>query len=214
MAIDRFTRDDFALFEIPGFATRMPLLRANIKPKLAQIGDALQAPLSALVGETLNPHVAQHLRRTVNPPEETWVAFSKERRAYKPYVHYRVAINAENVRVTVFVEDYAEEKEAFAQGLESHSDALAAHFILQKKILAYHIFDAKGVPLRGEALTAETLRAFAARMHRLKGQHAVFGVPLPAPKVLAMSEEAFLKAVLKAAKTLLPLYHCKKRMVC
>ena len=100
-----FTEEDFAVFELEEFGERMPSLRALIKPKLMQLGTVLPQALSESVGETLYPHVAQHLRRTVNPPVETWVAFARTKRAYKPSVHLRVGIGRERVRVTVFVED-------------------------------------------------------------------------------------------------------------
>ena len=90
----------------------MPLIRERIKPKLMAIGEALAETLSETLGDPLSVHVAQHLRRTVNPPVETWAAFAKERRAYKPYVHLRVALSAEKVRVVVFVEDYGRGKSA------------------------------------------------------------------------------------------------------
>src|SRR5215813_8472454 len=62
-AFEGFTPEDFALFEVPGFEARMPRLRAEIRPKLAQIGEAITPRLSETLGETVYPHVAQHLRR-------------------------------------------------------------------------------------------------------------------------------------------------------
>jgi len=98
-AFTGFDSDDFAVFEIPEFAERMPALRGRITPKLRQLGAALESRLSEVLEETLFPHVAQHLRRTVNAPEETWVAFARAKRAYKPFVHLRVALSAAQVRI-------------------------------------------------------------------------------------------------------------------
>lgn len=207
-AFSGFTPEDFAVFEIEGFANRMPALRAQIKPKLIQIGEILNDRLAEVVEEPLYPHVAQHLRRTVNPPVETWVAFSRSPRAYKPFVHLRCGISAEKVRVTVFVEDYADEKLLFADNLRREADTLERYLALHPTILGYEIRDAENVPKRGHALDADTLRAFADRMHRVKGQHAIFGIAFANTHPVVQNGPEFLEAVVEAARTLKPLYDC------
>ncbi|MCW3099689.1 MAG: hypothetical protein JWL77_5307 [Chthonomonadaceae bacterium] len=207
-AFSGFTQDDFGVFEIDGFAARMPQLRAQIKPKLMQIGQILTARLSEIAGEPLHPHVAQHLRRTVNAPVETWVAFSRSPRAYKPFVHLRCGISAEKVRVTVFVEDYADEKLLFADNLRRQANALEHYLALHPTILGYELRDVAGEPKRGHALDAATLRSFADRMHRVKGQHAIFGIAFAKTHPVVQSGPEFLEAVVEAAKTLKPLYDC------
>src|SRR5579871_2894645 len=203
-----FTDSDFQVFEIPGFEARMPVIRAHITPKLKSLGDLLLPRLCEATGLKLYPHVAQHLRRTVNAPEETWVAFAKEKRAYKPFVHYRVAISADEIRVSVFVEDYADEKDAFAANLERNADALARHFARHPALRAYEICDDKGEPRRGRALDSATLRAFAQRTQRVKGQHAVFGIPFDKHQAAGWRGPALLEAVTQAAATLKPVYDC------
>lgn len=207
-AFPGFTPDDFAVFEIEGFAARMPQLRAQIKPKLTQIGQVLTERLAGVVGEPLFPHVAQHLRRTVNAPVETWVAFSRSARAYKPFVHLRCGISAEKVRVTVFVEDYADEKLLFADNLRRQADTLERYLAQHPTILGYELRDPDDAPKRGHALEADTLRAFADRMHRVKGQHAIFGIAFANTHPIVQSGPEFLEAVVEAAKTLKPLYDC------
>lgn len=203
-----FTPEDFAIFEVPGFAARMPLLRAQIKPKLTQVGAALTSRLAEPLGETVHPHVAQHLRRTVNPPVETWVAFARSPRAYKPFTHLRVAISGERVRVTVFVEDDSEEKLTFAENLRNNAEELARYFAHHPAILAWDIPDVDGEPQRGSALDADTLRAFADRLRRVKGQHACFGLSFAPTHPVVQSGPEFLDAVVEAADTLRPLYDC------
>lgn len=205
-----FVPEDFALFDTPGFAERMALLRERVKPKLIGIGESLTERLSETLGEPLYPHVAQHLRRTVNPPQETWVAFAREKRAYKPFAHLRVAISREKVRVTVFVEDYADDKLLFAGHLAQRAEDLARHFAHHPTIRAYEIRNAEGEPLLGHALTAETVRNFADRMQRVKGQHAIFGVPFDQHHRVVASGPEMLDAIVEAAHTLRPLYDCGK----
>jgi uncharacterized protein YktB (UPF0637 family) len=205
---DGFTPEDFAIFEVPGFAARMPLLRAQIKPKLIALGAALVAPLSEALGETLYPHVAQHLRRTVNPPEETWVAFARAPRAYKPFIHLRVAISVDKVRIVVFVEDDADDKLPFAHNLKRNASPLADYLAHHPTIRAYDLLDADGEPKHGHALDAELLRYFAERLERVKGQHAAFGPRFAKSHRVVLSGPEFLAAALDAAITLKPLYDC------
>jgi uncharacterized protein YktB (UPF0637 family) len=205
MSFEGFQAEDFEIFEVEGFSERMGALRQRVKPKLMALGEELVAPLSKTLGETLYPHVAQHLRRTVNPPVETWVAFAREKRAYKPFVHVRAAIREECVRVLVFVEDYADEKEAFANRLMANAEPFSELFAKHPEILAYDVRDANGKPSRGSALTPEALTAFAERLRRVKGQHAVFGVPIPKARAVKAGGD-LPERIVKSVKTLKPLY--------
>lgn len=209
-ALEGFSEEDFAVFAIPGFEARMPQVRARIKPKLTALGQALAPRLSETLEEIVYPHVAQHLRRTLNPPEETWVAFAREKRAYKPFAHLRVAISAETVRVLAFVEDDAADKERFARNLQANAEALSAYLAHHPTVRAYEMRDADGEPLHGHALNADTLRAFGARMLRVKGQHAIFGIPFAQTHPVVQSGPEFFAAVIEAAAVLKPLYDCGK----
>lgn len=207
-AFTGFEPDDFAVFAIPGFAARMPELRRRITPKLKQIGEALAPRLAAVFGETVYPHVAQHLRRTVNAPEETWVAFAREKRAYKPFVHLRVTIQAEQTRILVFCEDYADDKARFAANLARNADSLSAYFTHHPVIQSFELRDAEGAFLRGSALDADSLRHLADRLQRIKGQHAHFGLTFADSHPVLADGPEFLDAVEEAARTLKPLYDC------
>ncbi|MFB6261353.1 MAG: DUF1054 family protein [Thiohalorhabdaceae bacterium] len=96
-----FSQDDLAVFTIPGFDERMQAIRERIHPKLAQLGDAIVEPLSQKAGEPLHPHVAKHARRSVNPPEDTWVAFGPEKRGYKKHPYIGVAVSQFGVHTQV-----------------------------------------------------------------------------------------------------------------
>ena len=98
MAIEPFSAQDFALFDIPGFAERMTAIRTRIRPKLETIGATLAPPLGRIAKIELFAHVARHARRTVNPPDDTWVAFGPDRRGYKKVPHFKVALSREALR--------------------------------------------------------------------------------------------------------------------
>ena len=205
-----FTDEDFAVFAIPGFAERMASLRQHVKPKLIQLGQLLPERLSEVIGEPLYPHVAQHLRRTVNPPIHTWVAFAHTQKAYKPFVHLRVAINAEQAQLLAFVEDYADEKATFAANLERNAESLAAHLAHHPAIHSFDLTDENGSFRSGHELDAQTLTDFARRMNRVKGQHARFGIPLARAHPILQSGPELLDAIVADVRTLKPLYDCGK----
>lgn len=94
-----FSDDVFSVFHIPGFQERMHALRAIVRPRLISIGDALAPDLTALAGHPMYPHVAAHMRRRVNPPDDTWVAWSRSARGYKAYAHFEVGVSGEGVFV-------------------------------------------------------------------------------------------------------------------
>ncbi|MCL6631361.1 MAG: DUF1054 domain-containing protein [Alicyclobacillus herbarius] len=85
-----FTDDDFEVFAVPGLEPRMAELKARLRPKLEQLGQDLSEYLSQRLGRPMWAHVAKHARRTVNPPDDSWVAFCHERRGYKKHPHFQV----------------------------------------------------------------------------------------------------------------------------
>lgn len=207
-AFEGFDEEDFAVFEIPGFEARMPRLRERIKPKLTLLSELLAPRLSEALGVTLYPHVAQHLRRSVNAPECTWAAFARSPRAYKPFTHVRVSLSGDNLRVLVFIEDDAQDKPTLAANLERNADAFSEFLGHHPTIRAYDLKDADGEPLRGSQLTPDVLRQFAARLKRVKGQHASFGLTFDKSHPLLLNGPELLDALVQAALTLKPLYDC------
>lgn len=205
MPFSGFTDEDFAVFEIPGFEARMPALKRRVTPKLKALGEQLAPEAPEAVGQTLYPHVAQHLRRSVNAPEETWVAFSRDRRGYKPYVHLRAAINAEGVKVACFLDEYAEDKPTLAEGLMVNAEALAVYLCERPHIRSHDAEANYGKLLDGRTLGEADIRVLADRLARVKSQHANFAVRFARTHPVVQSPE-LADAVLKAIRDLAPLY--------
>ena len=93
MRFSGFSAQDFGIFDIPGFESRMIAIRTEIRPKLEALSDLLLPEVSKLATGGAFAHVARHARRTVNPPDDTWVAFGPDRRGYKKHGHFKVAIS-------------------------------------------------------------------------------------------------------------------------
>src|SRR5215475_10119319 len=87
MAFSGFTPADFKVFDIDGFAPRMQAIRTRIRPKLEAIGRDLLPDVGRIAGDQAFAHVAKHARRTVNPPDDTWIAFALDKRGYKKRCH-------------------------------------------------------------------------------------------------------------------------------
>src|SRR3990172_9024632 len=89
---------DFKVFDIPSFQGRMAAIREEIRPKLEALGSMLRPEIERLTGGEAFAHVARHARRTVNPPDDTWVAFGPDKRGYKKHSHFKVAISRQCAR--------------------------------------------------------------------------------------------------------------------
>ncbi|HEV7500224.1 MAG TPA: DUF1054 family protein, partial [Vicinamibacteria bacterium] len=76
MSFSGFRTSDFKVFDIEGFQPRMDAIKTRIRPKLEAVGKELLPDVTRIGGGAAFAHVAKHARRTVNPPEDTWVAFA------------------------------------------------------------------------------------------------------------------------------------------
>src|SRR5699024_6854790 len=71
---------------------RMEAIRERIQPKFQAIGQELALELSVSLGREMFLHIARHLRRTVNPPNDTWLAVANNKRGYKQHPHFQVGL--------------------------------------------------------------------------------------------------------------------------
>src|ERR671918_672531 len=62
------------------------------------MGHRLLPAVSRATGGPAFAHVARHARRTINPPDDTWVAFGPDLRGYKKHCHFKVAVSRHCVR--------------------------------------------------------------------------------------------------------------------
>ena len=98
MPFSGFSPADFKVFEIEGFAPRMNAIKQRIRPKLEAVGRELAPHVGRLGDAPAFTHVAKHARRTVNAPDDTWVAFAGDKRGYKKHCHFKVAVSRGAVR--------------------------------------------------------------------------------------------------------------------
>ncbi|SDB96025.1 Uncharacterized protein YktB, UPF0637 family [Melghirimyces thermohalophilus] len=124
MSVKGFNSSDFEVFALEGLEPRMEALKENIRPKLQQIGETIAPDLSKLTGEEMFVHVAKHARRTVHPPDETWVAWSGHKRGYKSQPHFQVGLRRTQLfAMFAIIYEYPNKPE-FAQNLMGQLDEL------------------------------------------------------------------------------------------
>ncbi len=125
MPFSGFKAADFKVFEIPGFKPRMEAITTRIRPKLEAVGRELLPDVSRIGGSEAFAHVAKHARRTVNPPDDTWVAFALDKRGYKKHCHFKVAVSRGAVRFLFEAGPEHADKKRWAAAWKRHAPKLA-----------------------------------------------------------------------------------------
>lgn len=199
MANIGFTREDFAVFGIPTFPERMQGIKERVRPKLTALGDDLQPALKTLAKSDVFPHVAQHARRTVNPPPETWVAFGPSARGYKKYGYFGLVVSHGGLHTRIVVKDEAPDRPHMAKVLIDRADVLAKVFA-EHTVARYDRWNYVGLPELTKP-TAEFWQGVAEVLTKKTGGLDV-GVGWPVARAVKLTA----KQVAEAFASLLPLY--------
>ncbi|WP_124058551.1 DUF1054 family protein [Vaginisenegalia massiliensis] len=131
----QFEKSDFALFEQGDLGQRMTQIRTHIQPKFAFFGAFLAQVMKEQSESTLElpVHIAQHLRRTVYPPESTWVAIGGNKRGYKKFPHFHLLINKDYLFFGLALIDQPMHEGAMAQLLLDQSglfDSITSNYVI------------------------------------------------------------------------------------
>jgi len=200
-----FGAADFKVFEVKGFAQRMSEIRARIRPKLETLGQRLLPELSRAIGAEAFAHVARHARRTVNPPEDTWVAFASDRRGYKKHCHFKVAISRNAVRFLFEVGPEHADKKRWAAAWKKSAPKLGP-VLNRMKGLGYfkNEHDEQPAALLAD-LSVDELGALGDETLRTRDGQFVVGRAVPAAEAARWTEAQYRAAVLETVRALSPL---------
>jgi len=200
-----FGATDFRVFEVTGFAQRMSEIRARIRPKLETLGQRLLPELSRAIGAEAFAHVAQHARRTVNAPEDTWVAFASDRRGYKKHCHFKVAISRNAVRFLFEVGPEHADKKRWAAAWKKSAPKLGP-VLNRMKGLGYfkNEHDEQPAALLAD-LSVDELGALGDEILRTRDGQFVVGRAVPAAEAARWTEAQYRAAVLETVRALSPL---------
>lgn len=198
-----FSDDDFDVFAIPGLEPRMDALISHIRPKLHELGERLSPFLTELCGEPMFPHVAKHARRTINPPNDTWVAFAPGKRGYKMFPHFQIGLFGSHLFVQFAIIYESDNKSVFADHALMQLDDIQAHIPADYVWSGNHMVP--GGDTQGE-LGRDGLAALLQRLRTVKASEALCGIIIDRADPLLADGEAFIAKAEDTFRTVLPLY--------
>lgn len=209
MGFERFSAKDFQVFAIPGFQGRMTALRGQVRPKLEALGEILLPELARLTGGEVFAHVAKHARRTVNPPDDTWVAFGPDRRGYKKARHFKVAVSRHCARFLFEVGPEYAEKTKWAAAWKRHAPKLAPA-LRQARGLAWfkNEHDEEPAALLAD-LVSEEIARLADELTRTRDGQLVVGRRVGEAEVVRWATEEYQRTAVDTFKALAPLYRLR-----
>ncbi len=197
-----FTSKDFNVFNVEGLEPRMAALIETTRPKLEALGEYFSSYLSQHTDETFYPHVAKHLRRKTNPPNDTWVAFSTNKRGYKMLPHFQIGLFDDHAFVLFGIIYESPEKERMAAKWQQQvNDILALdHDFIIKGDHMKKTFEAV------HSLDEDALKRYIDRLINVKKGELLFGKVFFPDDAALTSDKKFLAAVEDTFFKLLPLY--------
>jgi uncharacterized protein YktB (UPF0637 family) len=200
---------DFKVFDVKGFQPRMAAIRSRIRPKLEALGKSLGPALQRTTGEPTFVHVAKHARRTVNPPEDTWVAFASNERGYKKHPHFKVAVSRNAVRFLFEIGPEHTDKKRWAAAWKKNAANLAP--VLRRfGDLGWFKNEHDEEPAAPLAdLTPEQMAGLADELVRTRDGQVVFGRAVPAATAARWTEAQYRAAALQTFRALAPLYRLR-----
>lgn len=207
MGFTGFAALDFRVFDLHGFQPRMAAIRAQIRPKLEALGAELLQDIGRLTGGDAYAHVAKHARRTVNPPDDTWVAFGPDKRGYKKHCHFKVAISRRCVRFLFEAGPEDAEKKKWVGAWKKHAGRLAAA-LKKAKGLAWYKNEHDDEPAAVLAdLSSEEIVRLADELTRTRDGQFVLGRLVSEAVATRWGPEEYRKAAVATFEVLAPLYH-------
>src|SRR5437762_10974884 len=209
MASAAFGPGAFKIFDVKGFRPRMEEIRARIWPKLEAFGKSVAPGVARCAGGATFTHVAKHARRTVNPPDDTWVAFGPDARGYKKHCHFKVAVSRRAVRFLFEVGPEHADKKRWAAAWKRNAPRLAP-VLRRVKGLAWfkneHDEEA-AAPLADPS--PERLAELADELTRTRDGQLVLGRVVLAEEAARWTEAQYRDTALETFRALAPLYRLK-----
>ena len=204
-----FGASDFKVFDVKGFQPRMGEIRTRIRPKLETLGRSLAPALARSLGGETYAHVAKHARRTVNPPDDTWVAFGPDARGYKKHCHFKVAVSRHCVRFVFEIGPEHADKKRWASAWKKNVGKLSP-VLCRKKGLAWFKNEHDETPAAALCdIAPEALAELADEIVRTRDGQLVIGRMVAAEEAARWTEAQYREAALETFRVLVPLYRLR-----
>jgi uncharacterized protein YktB (UPF0637 family) len=204
-----FKTSDFKVFDIPGFKPRMEAIRTRIRPKLEAAGRDLLPDVTRIGGADAFVHVARHARRTVNPPNDTWVAFADDKRGYKKHCHFKLAISRGAVRFLFEAGPEHADKKHWCAAWKRHAPQLVP-VLRRAKGLAWfkNEHDEEPAAILTDMPTDDVVR-LGDELTRTRDGQFVLGRAVSADEAARWTPREYARAVRDTFHLLAPLYRLK-----
>ena len=198
-----FNTQDFNIFDEPTFSGRMTAIRDVIDPKFEQAA-AVLLPILATDGQHWTAHIAKHLRRTTNAPDNTWVAFAPNKRGYKMMPHFELGLWADHLYLYLAIEENMKPQQtpdivAKLQRAREQVAQLPAEYVLS----ADHMTNAT------QPLTLAAYDDLVARFAAVRHSEVLIGLTIPRGDDRLKGDRS-VEVLSTAVKTLLPIYQVLK----
>ncbi|MRX71672.1 DUF1054 family protein [Bacillus lacus] len=198
-----FGKEDFNIFTIEGLQPRMDAIISQVRPKLEELGTHFSASLSGQAGEELFAHVAKHARRSVNPPDDTWVAFANSKRGYKKLPHFQIGLWETHVFVWFAVIYESPVKKDFGTLLEEKQEQIAK---MIPKDYVWSDDHTKPDVLPFKDMDKEDMQRLFTRLQNVKKAELLCGITIPREDIVEMDAKQQLSLFESTFQTLMPLY--------
>ncbi|MEX2104391.1 MAG: DUF1054 domain-containing protein [Bacilli bacterium] len=194
MNFNGFEESDFTLFDIPGLEERMDALIKQLRPKFELFGKEFSSELALITGEEMFPHVAKHARRKTNPPNDSWVAFSSNKRGYKMLPHFQIGLWASHVFIQWGIIYECLNKEQFSNQLIKHVNKVKKSIPNDYYWYKDHM-NPEGI--QHQNMKKDDFLEFARRLKENKNGEVMVGLNISKEDACKMSGQAFYDHVIE-----------------
>lgn len=195
-----FSKEDFNTFKINGLDNRMEAIRERIQPKFKTIGEKLKDSLEEMTGNDMYVHIAQHARRTVNPPNDTWMAFCHNKRGYKKHPHFQIGLFDDHLFMWLAFIYELPDKQHFAATFLNHLDDI------EKSIPGDFVISQDHMKKDATTLSDIDLEKALTRFQNIKKAEFLIGRHFAPTDPALKSGKAFINEAEETFKKLAPLY--------
>jgi uncharacterized protein YktB (UPF0637 family) len=203
MHFEGFNQSDFDTFKIEGLDRRMEAIQERIRPKFQEIGQLLTDELTKVSGNEMFLHIAKHARRTVNPPQDTWLAIAANKRGYKQHPHFQVGLFDDHVFIWLAFIYELPNKTEIAKSFLEEFDNITKTIPKDYTISLDHM---KKESNSVESMGEEGLRSALERFRDVKKAEFLVGRQIQSKDPILTDGEKFLSVVKDTFNTLIPLY--------
>lgn len=200
MHFNGFTQNEFDTFTIDGLEPRMKAIQERIQPKFRAIGQPLTDDLSSTLGNEMFLHIAKHLRRSVNPPKDTWLAIAASKRGYKQHPHFQIGLYDDHVFIWLaFIYELPNKTNianSFLKNLKTIKSTVPNDFVVSLDHMKKDAISMKEIDLK-KALE---------RFRDVKKSEFLIGRHFRSNDPILSDGDEFFKVVRDTFETLMPLY--------